>query len=896
MNGHRCLLLLLSLVCALQAQAASELITRTFKIPPDFLIHDGDERAPAAPADPFAAGGAAPGGGEPLPRRATAQQILEDQGIAFPAGATATFNPATGLLTVTNTPSNLDLAEAFVETIRRESPATLAYTLTVIEGPGELIRQANAAASRSADATPELALLLGYAKNPGSNVRVVGDAFLETKSGVRATTEAVREHIHASELEMDAKSQSSVVQEMRPLGLRLEIDPYLGADGRTMDSTLNLELHPAPAQEREVSISEPVTGSAAAFPTTNFYGAKFTTAINSSSGSTKLIGVTKPVGTPQEKADILWAAFLTGSARRLETPARPPASTATPAGLVSATFAAPAGLFEAWMDPPQQKLHDWLKAQGIQHGPGALWEQRDDMLHVTNTPAMIEAIGALVEHALSIAPKTVAFTLHTVQAPAAFLRDLTRQNIASGDQTAMWAAVAAAAERGEAAFIDSLFLETKSGTRATHESVSEHVYLSEFGTTAAGQPHLAFEMRQVGSILQIEPTVGADGSTVELSLSYDLHPAPPTLRRDHFRDPASKQEFDMPVADFHLIKTVTGLVMTKGGTKLLSLHKPTGREDNGTLWATFLKCDIVPQVMKARPIVEPAAKPGPPADPKAWNTRIFRVPPDFISVGEEQTPDSPNNTLIVRKNAKQILEALGIPFPEGATASFNPASSKLFVKNTNENLDLVEAFVESNLWCPPISAVFTTHVLQGPGPLLRRLTAQAASKCDHRTELDELLAAVKTGTVRHLNTARIETKSGTRASAEQGQEHSAISEVSVNDKGEPSFEQETRLVGLRVELEPTVGADGVTVELNLAPEFHPAPPFEHREHVIDTQGRRLEFPLTDYHLAKVTTGLTMPDGTARMISLHKPTGRPEFEKEDILQAIFITCDVLRGGE
>jgi len=891
MNGHRCLLLLSFLTLTFQAQAAAELLTRTFKIPPDFLIQRSEAHggaAPAAPADPFAAGGdVAPVTTEPLLQRTTAQQILAAQGITFPEGATATFNPATGLLTVTNTQPNLDLAEAFVEVIQQESPRTVAYTLTVIEGPGELIRQANAAASRSTDAAPELALLLGYAKNAGSNVRVVGDAFLEAKSGVRAITEAVREHIYASDLEMDAKSRATVIQEMRPLGLRLEIEPVVGADRHTIDSTFSLELHPAPPQERQVSITEPITGSAAAFPTTDFHGAKLTTSITSSSGSTKLIGLTKPVGTSQENEDILWAAFLTGSVRRLEAPARPQ-PTATPAGLVSATFAAPAGLFEAWMDPPHQKLHDWLKAQGIQHGPGAIWEQRDGILHVTNTPAMIEAIGAMVEYALSNAARTVAFTLHTVQAPAAFLRDLTRQNAASGDQTAMWATVAAAAERGEATFINSLFCETKSGMRGTHEAVRELVYLSEFGTTANGLPHLAFEMRQVGSILEVEHTVGADGSTVEVTLSYELHPAPPTLRRDHFRDPASKQDFDMPVVDFHSIKTVTDLVMTKGGTKLLSLNKPTGRDDHGMLWATFLKCDLVPQLRKVQPVVEIEVKPEPPADPKAWSTHSYRAPPDFLQNG------SPGKNKPI--TAKMALESIGIPFPEGATASFNPALSRMFVKNTNENLDLVAAFFESMLWDPPSNTTFTTHVLQGPGPLLRRLTAQAASKCDHRAELDELLAAVKTGTVQHLNTARIETKSGTRATTEQGQEHSAISEVSVNDKGAPSFEQETRLVGLRVELEPTVGADGVTVELSIAPEFHPAPPFEHREHIIDTQGRRLEFPLTDYHQAKVTTGITLPDDTARLLSLYKPTGKPEFEKEDILQVIFITCDVLRVGK
>ena len=37
----------------------------------------------------------------------------------------------------------------------------------------------------------------------------------------------------------------------------------------------------------------------------------------------------------------------------------------------------------------------------------------------------------------------------------------------------------------------------------------------------------------------------------------------------------------------------------------------------------------------------------------------------------------------------------------------------------------------------------------------------------------------------------------------------------------------------------------------------------------------------------------MSDGTAKLLSLYKPTGKPEFEKEDILQAVFITCDLLR---
>jgi hypothetical protein len=95
---------------------ASPMLTRSYRVPPDFLsVGPGYDAAAAAPADPFAAGGqqARPAG------HATAKQILEAQGITFPEGATASFNPATSQIVVTNTQANLDLAEALVDTVAK---------------------------------------------------------------------------------------------------------------------------------------------------------------------------------------------------------------------------------------------------------------------------------------------------------------------------------------------------------------------------------------------------------------------------------------------------------------------------------------------------------------------------------------------------------------------------------------------------------------------------------------------------------------------------------------------------------------------------------------------------------------------------------------------------------
>lgn len=90
----------------------AEQVTRSFKVPPNFLSGlGGDAAAPAASADPFASAPAS--STSSLIQRQTALEILASQGIPFPEGASAVFNPVTSQLIVKNTQSNLDLIETF---------------------------------------------------------------------------------------------------------------------------------------------------------------------------------------------------------------------------------------------------------------------------------------------------------------------------------------------------------------------------------------------------------------------------------------------------------------------------------------------------------------------------------------------------------------------------------------------------------------------------------------------------------------------------------------------------------------------------------------------------------------------------------------------------------------
>jgi general secretion pathway protein D len=111
-----------------------------------------------------------------------------------------------------------------------------------------------------------------------------------------------------------------------------------------------------------------------------------------------------------------------------------------------------------------------------------------------------------------------------------------------------------------------------------------------------------------------------------------------------------------------------------------------------------LKVKVEPFAVSLVPLSEPT---------DTLEQREFRVPPGFItgggtlddsSVGPGRQPmDGSAPRLTVRQNAKDFLESQGVEFPPGASANFNPGSSRLVVRNTAPNLDLIEMLVETAL-------------------------------------------------------------------------------------------------------------------------------------------------------------------------------------------------------
>ena len=112
-----------------------DLFTRSFRVPPDFLSKlggGGGGGAEDGGDDPFAAG-ADGGTTRTLAPRRTETELLKDNGVKFPEGASAKFFAGSSTLLVRNTPTNLDMIEQIVAELVGDTPKQVKISTKFVE-------------------------------------------------------------------------------------------------------------------------------------------------------------------------------------------------------------------------------------------------------------------------------------------------------------------------------------------------------------------------------------------------------------------------------------------------------------------------------------------------------------------------------------------------------------------------------------------------------------------------------------------------------------------------------------------------------------------------------------------------------------------------------------------
>ncbi len=119
-----------SVIISPLGSTSTELVTRNYRVPPDFISSiSAGASAEGAAADPFAEAPAAAG---LLARRLGAQEALTQQGVDFPQGASASYTPASNMLRVLNTEQNQEFIAQIIETMTSADPVMVSVNVTVV--------------------------------------------------------------------------------------------------------------------------------------------------------------------------------------------------------------------------------------------------------------------------------------------------------------------------------------------------------------------------------------------------------------------------------------------------------------------------------------------------------------------------------------------------------------------------------------------------------------------------------------------------------------------------------------------------------------------------------------------------------------------------------------------
>ena len=186
----------------------------------------------------------------------------------------------------------------------------------------------------------------------------------------------------------------------------------------------------------------------------------------------------------------------------------------------------------------------------------------------------------------------------------------------SADATKLRDTLQAMVEKKEASVFETMIQIAKSSQKATSESVHEFIYPTEYeptlGTpdadgktapqTTPTKPQnifpavpVAFEPRNLGSTLEIEPTLDIDGQMIDLRLSPEIvwHTGNTSWMKG--KDSLGN-DFDVLMPDIYVVRLSTSLSCSDGKYHLAGIVSPKEEKGNTDIkrkMMVFVKCDVL---------------------------------------------------------------------------------------------------------------------------------------------------------------------------------------------------------------------------------------------------------------------------------------------------------------
>ncbi len=235
------------------------------------------------------------------------------------------------------------------------------------------------------------------------------------------------------------------------------------------------------------------------------------------------------------------------------------------------------------------------------------YDRDEEALTVTTSPSAHRQLEDYFSLLKDEAERQIHILLEFIEVDHLEFSDWMFENRISGDGTPLRKAVQNWVRAETATILETTMVTARSGQRAKVESIHEHIYPTEFDpsgipatlTQAKGAEApigpvtaTAFECRNVGTTLEVDPVLGTDNLTIDLNL------APEMVQLEGYTSWPSKEMdplFKTDLPTFYTMKTTTQITTLDGHYAFLSTMRPLDARDaegRDVLVLLFVRADV----------------------------------------------------------------------------------------------------------------------------------------------------------------------------------------------------------------------------------------------------------------------------------------------------------------
>jgi len=569
-----------------------------------------------------------------------------------------------------------------------------------------------------------------------------------------------------------------------------------------------------------------------------------------------------------------------------------------------------------------QTVAHFLENEGITLPEGSLVTfDPESMTLVARVPGLTHwSIQAMAHGLVSNIEQFIAMKGTMLDLPAAQVSEFTSEATPLLDHSELLAELK---ERESTNILQTVHMEARSGNRVKSDQTTLEVRPRDWELREGGLLRFSRGESAEGPEWELDAVVGPDNATIDLTFHVS-HPLAEADEKEEVMTNWKEKELVALHRDQSIAHVTTSITMHSGETRLLGVWPSLGED---RYRCAFLNAHLVRNLpLKSNRLLGMVEERGetvipiPEGDPKFFEDQVegipegmfvqrFRIPPSFLSSGGGGSSsgadpfaglsDEPRFT--IRATAKDILQAAGIPFPPGSSANYLPDTSELVVRNTPENLDLVAAYTTSLSADVDHTVLITAHILEAPDQKVLDLADEMLVLPDHREALNFLKEA---DDAKLLSIAWLETRSGQRGATGATQEFNFVSSIDAflptAKEGEKPvaaveeefyFETDYKSYGTELEVDPQIGPDGVTIDLNVSLDYDYSPP-QWMGELQDGAGERVVFtgPKIRFNHMDLDSALTMRSGATRILGHWIPRGKAGAEGQR--QIAFIQATLL----